>query len=423
MTYARTLAALLAIAVTAPATDAAVKVKTPISKYYAESAVVATGKVTAVDAATGAVTAAVTTLKGDGVGDVIKVRLDNLPEVTKAVKQDVPFVLFLGRRAASNVLHLGDNWLFPEPLGGKANFVVRRDLNSQYRQTFPGTTAALSRIVDEIKTTNRTTVLDAAATAFKGGVKPYGTLTTAGLTGLFTVGSTQGASTIFPTGKDDAHALRAAADGLTAVTDTPVPFPTDRDVIALTALGDGRYAALKKDGQLVQYGNGAAPKSTALWTDGKPASAAALGNFGEDPEKTYAIVVKDDNVYRYPLDGSAPSDDFLRLTGERVTNYHKDTPNWLAGATAQPLDVNGDRRTDVLINTPSGPMLLINRGFGAFFIDPDVAKTLVGADGKPLITEKTLWTAADIERDGHDDLILVAPDGKATAVMNPKPAK
>ena len=69
-------------------------------------------------------------------------------------------------------------------------------------------------------------------------------------------------------------------------------------------------------------------------------------------------------------------------------------------------------------------MLLINRGFGAFFIDTDLAKVLKTPAGAPLLTDKTLWTAADLDGDGLDDLVIVSPEtGAVTAVMNPKPEK
>jgi hypothetical protein len=48
-------------------------------------------------------------------------------------------------------------------------------------------------------------------------------------------------------------------------------------------------------------------------------------------------------------------------------------------------------------------------------------KQIVSADGKPLLGEKSLWTAADVNADGLDDLVVVAPDtGAVTAVLNQK---
>jgi hypothetical protein len=73
-----------------------------------------------------------------------------------------------------------------------------------------------------------------------------------------------------------------------------------------------------------------------------------------------------------------------------------------------------------LINTPAGPLLLINRGFGAFFINADLGKTLVDPAGKPLLTASTRWTCADVDADGNDDMVLIAADGKVSAVLNLK---
>jgi hypothetical protein len=197
-----------------------------------------------------------------------------------------------------------------------------------------------------------------------------------------------------------------------------LPADATEGLIALAEVNAG-FVALKKSGEVLTYEKGVTgPKSSKLWADGSVAVAGAIGNFGED-ERMYAIVVKEDNIWRYPLDGVGEAADFLRLTGERVSTYHKDNPKWLAGATAAPLDVNGDGRTDVLINTPAGPLMLINRGFGAFFINADLHKVLVGASG-PLIGEKSMWTATDLDRDGLDDLLIVSEAGAVTAVMNPK---
>ena len=45
---------------------------------------------------------------------------------------------------------------------------------------------------------------------------------------------------------------------------------------------------------------------------------------------------------------------------------------------------------------------------------------LKNSSGEPLLGPKTIWTGADVDGDGLDDLLIVAPDGAVSAVMNPK---
>lgn len=372
--------AFLLLALHSLPASALIKVQTPVSKMYAGSASVILGKVKSVDPASGVVEATATTLKGDGAGEAIKIKLDNLPDAVKNVKEGSPVVLLLGRRSASNALSLADTWLFPEPAGSsKSNYLVRKELD--LKQSFPGTTAALARALEELKSTGKSSMLEEASPdMFKGGTKDLGGVG-AGATAVYTI-----------------------KDGKA------------QTVVVVTAAGPKYFTA-----------DAAGLKPAAAVSAERPKSPvkdfpAAVGNFGED-DKPYAIVVKEDNIYRQSLDGSGEPADFLRLTGERITTYHKENPKWLAGASVAALDVNGDGKTDVLINTPSGPILLINRGFGAFFIDADIAKVLRTPAGAPLLTDKTLWTAADVDGDGQDDLIIVSETGAVTAVMNPKPAE
>jgi hypothetical protein len=401
------------------------KVTTPVSKLFDDSACVIVGKVTKVTPDTGVVEATITTLKGEGVGgDSIKVKLE-LPDVLKNTKEGAPIVLLLGHRAASNTMHLADTWLFPQSGGGKASFRVTSDLEKNLKQSFPGSTAAVRKLLEEIKQRGKSTVLDAAGDVFKGGTKPFGKVDTAGATALFTLKRSGQAPVVLAATADTFKRFDLTPEGLKPGRRSIDVKPND--LIALSVFGPS-LLTLKKNGevsspQTSQTTTAPTLKPAKLWSDGSQATAAAFGNFGEDPDKVYALVVKDNNIYRYALDGSSPPTDFYRLTGERITNYHKDEPNWLAGATVRPLDANGDNRTDLLINTRAGSMLLINRGYGAFFIDADLPKVLVDSANNPLLSDKTLWTPADVDNDGLDDLLLLAPDGSVTAVLNPKPEK
>jgi hypothetical protein len=424
---------LMLLLLASPRAHAVFAAKTPPSSFYNSSKAVVTAKVTKISPDTGTIEAAATTVKGQPVGDTLKIKVVGLPKVLAAVKPNAPVVLFVGVRTASSALHLADTWLYPEAVpGSQGNFVVRSDREDSYRQSYPGTTAALVKLVDDLKASNgKSPMLDSAsARMFQGGTKDLGPLSApAPVDALFTA---------HLTADKHQYLLARTPHGFQPFDPTPAglqPLKPDArrpkfpaippaNIIALTVVKTGdnpALLALKNTGELLLAQAGAESANTKhLWSDNTPAHAAALGNFGEDPDQIYALVVKDDNIYRYPLDGSSPPADFVRLTGEPVSNYHKDNPKWLAGATAHPLDCNGDGRTDVLINTPAGPLLLINRGFGAFFINADLGKTLVDPAGKPLLTPSIRWTCADIDNDGTDDLLLIAPDGKVTAVLNPK---
>ncbi|MDB5322770.1 MAG: hypothetical protein JWN40_4401 [Phycisphaerales bacterium] len=375
---------LLVTAIFAQSAAALIKVKTPVSEMYSGAVSVVVGKVTRVSPDTGVIEASAAALKGDGVGDTVKIKLENLPAVIRSVKEGSPVVLLIGRRSSSNALNLADSWLFPEAApSAKSNFVVRKELD--LKQSFPGSTAALVRALEDLKAGKSTMLDEVTPGMFKGAVKEIGSVP-AGGAALYTVRPTGGKT---------------------------------QTIVLATPAGPKFFTADSTGLKPAQPVTDDRPKSPV-----PDAIAAAFGNFGEEPDKLYALVIKDDNIYRYPLDGQAAPADFLRLTGERISNYHKDNPKWLAGATAAALDCNGDGRMDLLINTPSGPLLLINRGFGAFFIDTDLAKVLKTPAGAPLLTDKTLWTAADVDGDGLGDLIIVSAEtGAVTAVMNPKPEK
>jgi hypothetical protein len=323
--------AVLSVVLADPA-RAVMAAKTPPSSLFGESQNVIIGKVTKITPETGILDASATALKGESPAQTLKIRIEAFPETLQSAKEGQPLVLFLGRRAASHALHFADRWYSPEP-GGKGVFVVRRDREADLRQSYPGTTTALARLLQEFKDNNgKYTMLDKVSPDFfKGGTKQFD------------------------------------------------------------------------------------PASVKL---PKPAGTIAVGQFGEDPKAPTVMVLKDNGLFRHAADASGnptgeANADFTGLTGEPLSPY----AGRFKGATAAALDANADGRTDLLINSKGGPLLLINRGFGCFFVNPDLAKTL--GENFPLTAK---WTAADVDGDKHDDLVIFTPDGKATAILNP-PAK
>jgi hypothetical protein len=410
----------------APHALGVIAAKTPPSTLYGSCPTVVVGTVTKVDPASGNVEASAKAARGTSPGDVVRFKIDNLPDVTSKLKPGSPFVLFVANKEDNYALHLADTWLLPVR---KAPTLFLVQSERDLKQSYPGTTTALLRILESIQSKSYTMLNEVSPSMFTGAAKPFGKIDGAGAATLFALKPSGRPPVVFAAVGDSFKRFDVSPEGLKPGRRSISENPTD--LLAISLAGSS-FFTLKKNGQLsvpvvstavsTTTPPVAATKSGQLWSDGT-ASTAAFGNFGEEPDKLYAIVVKDDNIYRYPLDGQGPPADFVRLTGERISNYHKENPRWLAGATAAPLDCNGDGRTDLLINTPSGPLLLINRGFGAFFINADLGKVLKTPAGEPLLTGKTLWTAADVDGDGLDDLLIVAPDGAVTAVLNPKPEK
>jgi hypothetical protein len=426
------LTLLAAITLFAPTSFAVIAVKLPVSQIYDGARTVIVGSVTKINPETGAVEATATALRGNINGGVVRFKLEKLPAILSKLKEGSPVVLLTGEKPENFALHLADTWLLPEPTPNPQLFAVRNE--KDLKQSYPGTTAALAKIV-QARAADKYDMLDkvtdeSSKAMFHGGTKDLGKFDAPGVTAFQTIKALRGnRKSLVALSPDGLKFFSATAQGITSARASLPAIPTT-DLIAISVAdlnGNGApvILALKKTGELMLFETPGSPtptKTIPLWKDNTTASAAAFGNFGED-DKTCAIVIKDDNIYRYALDGQSDPADFLRLTGERVTSYRKDTPKWLTGATAAPLDINNDGKTDLLINTPSGPMLLINRGYGAFFIDPEISKVLTTPTNTPLLTDKSRWTAIDIDGDGLDDLLIVSDTGAATAIINAKAEK
>ena len=88
------------------------------------------------------------------------------------------------------------------------------------------------------------------------------------------------------------------------------------------------------------------------------------------------------------------------------------------------MDVNGDGRMDLLIVHESGGMVLINRGYGTFFVSIAGAKAISpAAEKKPpfTITPTTPCAGAAMRGDGHQDLLVLGEDGQLYDVGNAPP--
>jgi len=474
--FLRLLAPVAVLLALAALVQAVIKLELTVSKIFQTSRAVLTGTTTAVAPDTRLVEIRVAeTLKGQSPGERLRVQVVAPTDLIQAVAPGQPIVAFLGdpRRGGLAALHLADTWLLANPIPGADPPAWRTvQVHEAAKTSFPGRTEALVRILAEIKA-GRNPLLDRVEQRFfrAGAVKLAATklskprwILAADVNGdrkqdLF-VGSSQGTRLLLAVDRayEDAtsqwgpwpaagayHATGDAnGDGKPdLVLDdvlwinqgqkfvaSGISFSLPRGDPLATALADVTQDKrpdalfLSAGGQLHIFenpGGGDQPwkqrPAAKLWDDASPATAF-FGDWG-DNGLPHVLVVRPGSVTRYALDGGAPAD-FQRLTGVDLSKSQR-YRDGLKGLSAVALDVNGDRRVDLYAACDAGALLLVNRGYGAFLLDPDPGGPATAEAGQTpalKLTPATCWAAADLHATGVDDLLILTDDGALYEVSN-----
>jgi hypothetical protein len=459
---------------------AVIKVEMQVSTMYETAQVVVTGSIVRVNPDNRAIDVKVTsTLKGESPGSQFRIQIVAPTELIKEASVGQPVVLMEGkaRNRPTHVLHLADTWFLAERVADSDPPTWRVLKAHDIKKSFPGTTAALVRIMIELKA-GKSTLLDKMEQNYlSGGIKELGRLKIAKPSWLIAVdvngdkkpdllvGVGGGVKLFIAVGAryEDATekwGLSAASGGYHAAGDingdgmidllldnaiwmndkgkfTNQPWHPSLPVQPLSAalidFGGHRKldaAFLTADGRLHLFENpptaGESWKvrpSQTLWKDDPAPVMAAFGDWGEN-SRPHVLAVRETGIIRYALDGGRAVD-FERLTGLNLQKYYSRYSQGLKNATAVAIDINGDGRRDMLIICDGGGLLMVNRGFGAFLVDYDAGNTLI-ADDKNHVPFKlgpnTTWAAADMRGDGCEDLLVLTEDGILYEVANPKPA-
>lgn len=471
--------ATLAAALPAPAV---IKVEIPVSKIYDDSNTVILGTVALVNPQNCVVDVKVDqSIKGQAVGDSLRVQVAAPAGFIKQVAVGLPVVIFLGEREGKPlaVIHLADSWLLADGLPGTTPPAWRVVQPFDGARSFPGRTAALVRIVAELKA-GKPTLLDVTnPEALRGPVRELANLAlrptflvaadiNADANLDLLVGSADGVRLFLATSKGYADAtaqwgLANAAATHCAVADinadgrpdlllgpalwlnegsrfsrlkTALDLPPESDWLAAAladVTGDRRpdVVILLKTASLVTRQNPGAPDKP--WTQAarnlgeradQPLAAAFSNDWGDNAE-LHALVVRANRITRYPVGpAGGPPADLPRLTGLNPTldAALPDKPHTLLFAT--PIDSNGDRRTDLLILTEAGASLLINRGFGAFFHSTTIHSVFSVSDEKPLPFKLAPGILAASGRPQAPDcprqrLLVLTQEGRLFEIENP----
>jgi hypothetical protein len=408
-------------------------------------------------------------LKGQSPGPRLRVQIASPGEMIKSVAAGQPIVLFLSRGQGAAAIHVADTWVLASAVGGAdppAWRVVQR--KDDLKPAFPGRTEALVRLLGELKAGRRPTIDRWDHKPFAAGARQRAKLPVQKPAWLLAAdvngdkkpdllaGSAAGTRLLLATagGYQDATAewgnwgeaggYHAAGevngdgradfllDGALWINDGRKfvvakvrldPPRTGRPLAAavVDVTGDARPDAvfLSSSGELRIFENpGSTDRPWPARAAKGPADfprapvSAALGDFGETG-KPQVVVFDANQVLRFPLDpDGGPPDDFGRLTGVDLRKGRfADGLRCRAGVA---LHMDADRRCDLLALGDRGALLLVNRGFGFFFVDdnPMAAVSPPGGLSSPIgAAPGMVCAAADLHGHGCDDLLLLAEDG------------
>jgi hypothetical protein len=436
--------------------------KLPLPKMYETSATILVAKISKINPSNRLIDAdVIETLKGEKT-EKLRIQLVSPEALFSHIREGDPIVVCTarGRGAGDATIHLADTFLLgrlkPETM--PALWQIIQEQSNDFKKTFPGTTNLLIEALREFKDQKPTFLNSADDRLFSEGAQALAQLKITP-TSLFSadlnsdqspqllISTPHGPRIFSKSGEsyEDTSAnwslpptgdLLAVGDlngdskpdllidnipylnqGTSFKPAPPLDLPHKNQLAALT-IADGKLLTLSKSGQL---SIGAETKQ--LWKESQPPLAALIGPFDEN-NKLAVIVAFENSLTRYSLDGR-PSD-FTRLTGEPLSSYLKDSAGqFKPGLKLIPLDANGDGRRDLLVLSEGSNFLLINRGFGAFFISPAAAQNALGQPGKPFpyasSATSSHWTAIDTRSDHHEDLLILTPDGALYRLGNPPP--
>jgi hypothetical protein len=394
------LAAVLAFA--APA-HALFEVKDPLAKMFnTGSRTVLVGTISAFDAQKNVLSVKpFTAYKGTAPqAEALLIQISAPESLRKEVKVGQPIVLFQGLRTAA--VHVADHWYSAQALGKPHVFNINAPLghaaHTSHDESFPGTTAALVKALDEIKA-GKSTLLDVVPEKLIAAPAKATFALPANATGF--------AAVQLPNDKTPTF-LVATAAGVKIFAANGAPSKESFGLIDLkprllaAGASDGK-AVLLADDDLYVFENGAFKKSMKLKLPGGKPLALAIDDLNDDGKPAVAILTAK-SLLRVPLaslqSGTPIVDDDMRLVGNNITDYHRAHEKGFTAATMAAVELNADHRPDLVILTDSGTLTLVNRGFGAFLVHKTAADVLLSGDTKPPLVAATPTTLYTLHADG-----------------------
>lgn len=377
-----------------------IKADLRVSSIYKQSDWVASGEVTAVDAAAKIIEAKLTqTFKGEAGTERVRLQVAQPEALLKQAAVGQAVMLFSARAQGRvvGIAHVADQWTMAEGLspGAWRIFQARGEL----APSFPGRTWSLTKIVAAIKE-GTPTYLDELEDGTVGeeprevadlGAAPAFLIA---LESELLAGGPGGVRLLARPGYEDvtaarglsgaagAHAAAAGSDLLIGTTlwrrdgerytGTPAAGLPDPATWLACGIGKDGAVVVTRDGKL------AGARRAVLWKEGPAPKAVAISRQWDDDDELCVLAVFADRIVRWSCeDPEAPPDDLARLTGTPLSQV-KGIKSPLDLVLAAPVDYDGNGLADYLIVTRDGGLTLAGRGHGAFMLNQTLHRPLVG---------------------------------------------
>jgi len=194
----------------------------------------------------------------------------------------------------------------------------------------------------------------------------------------------------------------------------------DRKADAVALLNDGTLLVWENPGSADVAWKARAPRKLFKDASDTPLDAH-IGDFGEDG-RLHVLVLHTSQIMRYAVADDAPPAETARLTSMnldkiKATSFGKNYFPMKGFRASVVIDLmGGDGRPDLCVSKESYDLVLLNRGYGAFWFNGEAR---VGVTEQRRGPTPAALAAADMYGDGSQEMLMLDGKGRLYQVNSP----